>query len=147
MRTAARLTLAFAILAAGCGGATDPSAAARLRLAHARAVWQTHQLHAYHFDYTLQAMVGTPIPQPVRITVQADTVAHVVSLVNGAEGTANYPWPTVDTLFVRAEQALGDNDPPASITYDATLGYPTSISAPSRVPDVGWGISATNLAP
>lgn len=147
MRSPVRLLLAVATLLAACSGSTDPNGFARVELARHRSQWQAAALHSYDFDYQFSAMIASPAPQPVRISVRADTVARVVSVPTGDEVTLVFPWPTIDVLFDRAAQALASPDDRPTITYDAQLGYPTSINALSRVPDAGWSATATNLAP
>lgn len=146
MRQSARLVVALAALLAACGSSNDPNAFARAELSRHRTQWHSAALHDYAYDFQIAANLAPAVTQPVRITVTADHVTRVVNRFSGAEVSITaYPWPTIDDLFDRADQALASGDVLVTITYDATLGYPTHIVVPERTPDSGWSATAGNL--
>ena len=120
---------------ASCTSATSPAGRIYVLREH-RAQWRAAGIHAYAFNLQTQAMLSGP---PVRIEVRADTVARVVNRATGAELTVR-DWPTVDSLFVSAEDLLrGDNYHP-TIRYAPRLGYPVEIDAASDIPDAGYSV-------
>lgn len=145
IRTLASVVVA-AVTAAACDSSTSPPAGDRLaELAQAEAKWNGRGLHDYLFDY--QSRLGGAI-EAARIYVNADSVAAATDSETGKALSLDpgYPWPTVDSLFARARAALASRGVDASVSYDATLGYPTRIDiSPVMAAPGGSSSRASNL--
>jgi hypothetical protein len=92
-----------------------------------KALWQTHNPHNYQFRLTM-TICAKCVPRGVAaVTIHADTIDAVVA------DSASYPpvliqsVPTVDTLFVRIQNAIDHRYEKINITYDEIMGYPTVI--------------------
>jgi hypothetical protein len=139
--------VAAAVIAATCDSSTAPPAGDRLaELAQSESKWKGQGLHDYFFDYHSQ--FGGAIAA-ARIYVNADSVAAAMDSVTGKELSHDpgHAWPTVDSLFARARAALASTGVDASVSYDATLGYPTriDISPVMATPAGGSSSRASNL--
>jgi len=132
----------LAVVLIGCNSIDeDLNTAERLRLALNRQKWSAQAVHNYSFDYNLSAMIFT---HPLRIDVRADTVNRVTDRDTGAI-YSNGGAPTIDSLFSSIESLLSDRNNKPVIEYDGQVGYPTSIDAPSNIPDTGYSITVTNF--
>jgi uncharacterized protein DUF6174 len=144
------------IAVAACG----PNRAARRELAQHRATWRAHALHDYSFDYRRQCFFCTAEEgDSVRIHVQGDSVARVVSRSSGApiRPREGVQWPTIEGLFDLADATMRAKNTTFSVRYDSTLGYPVELStSPTNVTDAGMshrignlraGVDATPTAP
>lgn len=125
-----------AAVAAGCDSATSPRDELARSLALHESQWRAAALHAYAFDYYSSDMVKT---SSVRIEVQGDTVARVVASETGTE-VSRAGWPTMDSLFVRAHNAIGSGQYPLILSYDAQRGFPTRIAVGSSVPAYAFDV-------
>lgn len=130
-----------AAVAAGCNSPTSPRDQVARGLAQRETQWKAAAVHAYAFDYDDSATVNKT---PVRIEVQADTVARVVARETGAE-LSRAGWPTIDTLFVRAHAVVGNGQYQVLISYDTQYGFPTRITASSSVPDSWFSVRVSNF--
>lgn len=130
-----------AAVAAGCDSPTSPRDQIARALAQRETQWRAAAIHAYAFDYDDSATVNKT---PVRIEVQGDTVARVVARETGAE-LSRAGWPTIDSLFVRAHDVIGDSQYQVLISYDAQRGFPTRITANSSVPDSWFSLRVSNF--
>jgi hypothetical protein len=128
-------------VAAGCNSPTSPRDQVAQGLAQREAQWRAAAIHAYAFDYDDSATVNKT---PVRIEVQGDTVARVVDRGSGAV-LSRAGWPTIDSLFVRAHDVVGDSHYQVLISYDAQLGFPTRLTASSSVPGSWFSLRVSNF--
>jgi hypothetical protein len=81
-------------------------------------------------------------PGPVTVEVTQGQVSRVVVISTGAE-IATGGWYTIDELFDR----LRSTTVPASVTFDARLGYPRRIEICSVADDSGSIYTASTLSP
>ena len=142
VRALAKISLiGGAAVAAGCNSPTSPRDQLLRALTQHETQWRSAAIHAYAFDYDANSMVTAP---PVRIEVQGDTVARVVARETGAE-LSRAGWPTIDSLFVRAHDAIGNGQYQILISYDPQRGFPTRIAANSSVPDTWFDLRVSNF--
>jgi hypothetical protein len=128
-------------VAAACSSPTSPRDQIARGLAQRETQWRAAAIHAYAFDYDDSATVNKT---PVRIEVQGDTVARVVARESGADMSLA-GWPTIDSLFVRAHDVVGNSQYQVLISYDTQLGFPTRITANSSVPDSWFSLRVSNF--
>lgn len=147
MNVSAVLVVA-ALVVGACESSTRPGMVDLAALAQREAQWQGQELHDYSFEYHYE-FAGAM--EAVRITVRSDTVASVVDLQTDSTLSldARYGWPTVDSLFARARQALASTDVDVVVSYDSRLGYPTRIDVSPLVSTPAGGSSsrASDLQP
>jgi hypothetical protein len=148
MKTLQRASLFVLTVLSACAYSAGPADDLSNELSSRHEQWESLRIHDYGFDYRVVPGFVQPSPafDAVHIEVRADRIVSVVKLESGAPVTSG-SWPTVDSLFVAAEQAIaggehGDGTSSARIAYDAHYGFPTSIT--SGVPDVG-GAEASGL--
>ena len=141
VRTVQRASLFVLTVLSACAHAAGPTDDLRNELSAHESQWRSLRIHDYGFDYRAIPGFVQPGPafDPVHIEVRSDRIVSVVNRETGAPVTSGW-WPTVDSLFVAADQAIaagehGDGTSSARITYDALYGYPTSVA--SGIPDVG----------
>lgn len=135
----------FLLLAAGACTSINDSVTdtALLQLNTNRERWQSQEIDDYSFDYDFAAMIQT---RPLHIEVRSDTVNHVTDRVTG-ETLPNPGNPTVDSLFARVSSLITHPSNGIRVQYNAAFGFPESITSDSNVPDTGYTITVTNLAP
>lgn len=134
-------------LAAGCGG-TAPSPSAREEFLAAFALWQSHDVQDYHYEF--QFVCGECLPEwthPRRIRVDAGVITQVADLVTAQVTTIDDRSATIYQLFLDIQQTLDARPHRFSATYDPELGYPTSVSVDLRanLQDDEFGYVARNL--
>jgi hypothetical protein len=147
-RTFATIVVATMAVAA-CDSSTAPPSEARFpELTRQESKWKSQGLHDYLFDYQHQ-FAGAA--QAARIYVTGDSVVGATDITTGSALSLDQSsaWPTVDSLFARARAALASKDVKVSVTYDASLGYPTSIdiSPVMATPAGGSSSRASELQP
>jgi hypothetical protein len=147
MRIRTLAVVVAALIAVDCDSSTaPPSGALPVDLAQAESKWKSQEVHDYFFDFHHQ--FGGAI-EAARIYVSSDNVAAAVDSATGKDLPLDpgLAWPTVDSLFARARAALESKDVEVSVSYDATLGYPTHIdvSPAAATPAGGSSTSASNL--
>ncbi len=124
------------IVAIACGACKDESTSPRPSDPHAR--WRSFNIH----NYSVVQTRGCFCPrggEPMRITVNADTVVSVVSLWDGTqlspvEASAYY---CIDTLFAAVEHFAGDS---IVVRYDPTFGYPAHVDIEPQLHPVDGGV-------
>jgi hypothetical protein len=110
---------------------TDPGgrSAESLDLARNRQRWTSARLHDYEFDYQLLCFCAPDATEPVHIVVRGDVIVSVVRSRDGLPAVTKYGgWPRVDELFSDVERRLEQPVARLDVTYDATFGYPRSIT-------------------
>jgi hypothetical protein len=143
MRIRTFATIAVAVMvAAVCDSSTAPPSGSRLaELVRQESKWESQGLHDYLFDYEYQFAGAIEAAQ---IYVSDDSVAAAVDPATGKELPLDQgiAWPTVDSLFARAREAIASKAVDVSVAYDATLGYPTRIDISLVVATPAGGSSA-----
>ena len=119
-------SLLVALLTMGCG-VFDPRPSDPLaELAVHRERWQRLAIRDYDYDVTY-ANEWFP-PKSVRIEVRDGNVTRVTDRSTGEIILAN-GWPTVDSLFARAERNLREPERVVELRYDPLQHYPTLLTA------------------
>lgn len=127
MRLAGAL-FGLVLLVEGCSDPTSPEEA---RLTAAQRRWEAARPASN--SYTMQQRVVCFCitgATPFQVTVTSGTVTRAVNLTTG-ESTSVAPqtqFRTIDQLFARAREGLARQGVVTSIVFDATLGYPTTLS-------------------
>ena len=142
MKTGIVGAVIVAVVLSACH-ATDESRiqAELLQLSENRQKWDAQAIQDYSFDYDKVAMIFT---RPVHIEVVGGNVSRVTDRGSGAV-YSNAGVPTVDSLFAEIDRAIAEPNEHLLAEYDATLGYPTTITLGSNIPDTGLSQSITNL--
>lgn len=134
------------------GACTDPTGPEEARLTAAQRRWESTRPASN--SYTMQQRVVcfcVTGATPFQVTVTSGTVARAVNLTNGESmaPTLLSIFRTVDELFAEAREGLKREGVVKSLAFDATLGYPTTLSLdplPNAVDDEVTYITS-NLTP
>ena len=112
-------------LAAACGDSTGPD---NVQFVLNRAKWESQGPSTYAFEYQRASCECTPeMVQRVRITVVNGQVTAVDNVETGAPVTFPTFQITIDSLFTDLAGALQQKPYRFTATYDALLGYPTTV--------------------
>jgi protein-S-isoprenylcysteine O-methyltransferase Ste14 len=119
--------LALAAIVSACS--SPFSSREVLELAEAREQWSARGFADYVFETEHRCTFCRPEETgPVRITVTVGAIASVI-LIETGESVSPTPWYTIEQmhqLIPTFDDQEGVED--VEVTYDPTLGYPTSIS-------------------
>jgi hypothetical protein len=139
-----------AVLAFGAcsDAATAPTAKVQWDLLSNRARWRAQHLDDYTFEYSRYCFCGMDVTSV--LVVVRDGV--VVAATNPDDSPVRYSLsllPTVNDLFDAIDRAARSNPDFIEVTYDASRGYPTSISVDYKyqVADDEIGQVARQLRP
>ena len=143
------LTLAAALTASAAVGCSDELAGPRSDLRDARATWSRTGPASY--EYVYHELCFCAIVEPVRITVTEDRVT-AASFVETGEPLSEdqVSWmPTVDDLFDRLEDVLGQDPVQYSVDFDPDMGYPSeaSVDISRQIADEEFSFTAYDLVP
>lgn len=127
MRLAGAL-LGLALLSGGCSDPTGPEEA---RLTAAQRRWETARPASN--SYTMQQRVicfCVTGASTFQVTVTAGVITRAVNVTTGESMSMALLsiFRTVDQLFTQAREGLARNGVVQSMAFDATLGYPTTLS-------------------
>ncbi len=149
-------SIAGALLLAACeiSGLVGPEDFRRL--ANAEAQWKARPFADYSYEIKISCFCPPEIGQWTRVTVPNGTVVDAVVVAPDPR----YPitnvqfWEPIDSLFVDLRRTMSDEGSRTYLeaiiaTYDATLGFPTSIEyrAKANVIDGGSLFSVRNVQP
>jgi hypothetical protein len=129
----------------GCG---DPFGPELSDLDQARSNWSAAHLSQYEFDfiqYCGECPVGLGVPYHVRVF--SDGSITMTDIQAGSNPPDYVERPTVPGLFGKIETTLRNNPSTFRAEYDATLGYPKTVSVDpiKNAIDDEWGVSVSNL--
>jgi len=114
-------------------------------LAH-RAVWDTHALTDYSYQYELTGFYINYAGHPIRLNVRRDTVQSAVFVATGLPVPGSQAaFPTIDALFDQAEAAALGHSLNA-VVYDPRLGFPIRMDL-AGPPDASGSVLASDLQP
>jgi hypothetical protein len=126
------------------------------RLAEAKQLWLARSFTDYTYEIRTSCFCPPEVSQWARVEVRSGAVVDV----NAVDPDPNFPittlsyWQPIDTLFADIERAIADNGftsvyARVDVTYDAQLGFPTSIDYVSKpnIADAGASISVRNVVP
>lgn len=135
--------MALVVLAA----CSDEPAGPRSDLRAARAMWDRSGPSSYEYVYHMSCFCA--IVEPVRIVVEADSVAEAFFVDDGQPlPPEQVAWmPAVDDLFDRLEDVLGQDPVEYSAEFDAQLGYPTAatVDVSRQIADEEFSFTASDL--
>lgn len=142
-----RLALLALLALPGCSG-TEPSQSERERFLAAFALWQSHDLQSYHYEF--QFLCGECLPEwnhLRRIRVDGGIVTQVADLVTTELIAIDERSATIYKLFEDIQLTLDANPWRFTATYHPTLGYPLTVSVDLRqsVQDDEFAYVAQNL--
>lgn len=112
----------------GCSSPLDSNE--QLAWAQARDRWTARGLADYTFETRHDCFCPPEITGPVRITVHQGTISSVTILESGLLLASSdlVHWYTIEQLFDRIRAtAVQDGIADVAVSYDPTLGYPTSV--------------------
>jgi hypothetical protein len=111
-----------------------------------RAEWEAHGITSYSYEYERTGVLVSYANHPIRIVVHDGVVDSAVMIETG-EAAPGSPaqWPTVDSLFDRANTAAAGGTL-LGVHFDPQLGYPTQIEFLGPADGSGSEL-ATNLQP
>jgi len=142
------LALLVTVLFAGCSSLTEPRTTRDLAAARAR--WASTAPASYDFTVAPSCFcVGNTRPTTVVVEGGTVTSARYADTGEPVPQAIAQSEPTVDSLFAKIEHALATRDETVDASYDATLGFPLSISfnrAPP-VPDMGFAYFVRDFHP
>ena len=103
------------------------------------------------YAYVYHVLCFCAIVEPVRITVTGDQVV-AASFVESGEALSEQQvsWmPTVDDLFDRLEDVLGQDPVEYSVDFDPDMGYPSraSVDISRQIADEEFSFTAYDLIP
>lgn len=113
------------------GGCNDPTSPEEARLTAAQRRWETTRPASN--SYTMQQRVVCFCitgATPFQVTVTSGTITRAVNLTTGESMSVALLtiFRTVDQLFAQAREGLKREGVVTSIAFDATAGYPTTLS-------------------
>ena len=124
MNRAPAVLLACVLLVGGCGP-TKTLTASPTDLASARARWAAVGPDAYTMTLSRSCFCPEEYRGPYRVSVRGGTVTRVE--MNGQTLPADRAL-SVEALFALLEDATARPAERIDVTYDARLGYPTSVA-------------------
>lgn len=94
------------------------------------AVWTQKNLANYTYKFNWSCFCPPDYTAPVQILVQAGKITEIADAMTGQKlDAARFKdYRTIDGLFDFIQDAINRNADSIQATYDATLGYPTSVS-------------------
>ena len=129
--------------AVGCSGSTDPQTD---QVTRQRAVWASHNLSRYSYDYELTGFFTNFTGRVIRLVVVGDTVRSAVFAATGESVPGPLVWfPIVDSLFAQASRAA-ENHSLTAIEFDPQLGYPVRMDL-AGPPDASGSVFAIHVQP
>ena len=132
-----------ALLLAGCH---DPTSVQASELAQRRALWASHGLTSYEYDYRLTGFFIQFAGDRIHLVVRDGAVQSATDLTTGQSLTVSPGrWPTIDDLFDQAE-AAANAGALTRVLFDGQLDYPNEIDV-SGPPDASGSVFAAGLAP
>jgi len=138
-----------ALLAAALSGCSDPIGPRAEALQEARSLWESGGHDDYAFRYELFCFC--PVEGPVDIWIEADSVAAATVVRTGEPVPVGQlsMYPTIDELFDRLEESLGQDPVQFDIEYDAEVGYPSSgsIDISVQIADEEYSFTVENFNP
>lgn len=127
MRRAGAL-LGLVLLVGGCGDPTGPEEA---RLTAAQRRWEATRpaSNSYSMQQRVVCFCITGATS-FQVTVTAGTITRAVNVTTGEAMSVTLLtiFRTVDQLFTQAREGIGRDGVVISMAFDATLGYPTTLS-------------------
>ena len=127
MRLAGAL-LGMSLLVGGCSDPTNPE---ETRLTAAQRRWDAARSWLNSYGMQQQVMCFCPnAATSYRVTVTAGSITRAVNLTTGESMSviSLTMFRTVDQLFTQAREGLKRDGVVQSMAFDATLGYPTTLS-------------------
>ena len=126
----------------------DHTQAAR-DVAAQKARWAAVGPQSYRYSY--EQFCNCPWSGEILVTVTDRVITSAVTVADNSVIPADrYQYlDTVDQAFTRIENAIANNAARLTVTYDATLGYPTAFSVDQhlQVMDDEYGAHIWNLVP
>ena len=126
------------------------------RLTEAKQRWVSRPFADYTYEIRTSCFCPPEVNQWTRVEVRNDVVVDV----DPVDPNTNFPittlsyWQPIDTLFADIERAISETGfssiyARVDVTYDAQLGFPTSIEYVSKptIADAGASISVRNVIP
>jgi len=146
-RLSCALALCLAFGAGGCGD--DPVSPDAAAMAAARARWESNRPDAYEYLYRMSCFCPPQVLETARVRVEDGQVSDVY-LVDSDAPAPPETWDlydTIDGLFDRLAADLGRGPAAFEVTYDATLGYPTSaaVDISEQIADEEYSFTASDL--
>ncbi|MDP2470441.1 MAG: DUF6174 domain-containing protein [Candidatus Palauibacterales bacterium] len=135
--------------AAGCGD--EPLGPEAKSLATARARWESAGLEDYAYTYRMSCFCPPQLLENARVSVSEGKVSAVQLLESDipAPPETYDVYATIDDLFDRLARDLASDPAVFEVTYDASLGYPTSarIDISEQIADEEYSFAASDLVP
>jgi hypothetical protein len=141
--------IAWAFAIYGCSSPFPPGEL--FELEDARRKWEARGFADYTFETRHDCFCLPEDVGPVRITVR-DGVMTEVTMIETGQPVSSSRWYTIEQLYDRIPGfAAADGVDDVAVQYDATLGYPISVSVSFEegILDAGslYTISAVTPAP
>ena len=125
-----RVAVLLPVLALALGGACTNSSGPGAGLTANRMKWDANKPAEYTYQLQISCFCLRELVEPVRISVQGETVESVVSVATGEPLTpehAAYFQITIDSLFNWVAEAAGGAADEVTAAYDPALGYPRDV--------------------
>jgi hypothetical protein len=112
------------------------------------ALWESYEEASDSYWYTIQVFCFCfqEYGSPKRIVVENNTIVSTTDIATG-ELVEQFTYETVPELFGRIQRSIDGYDVSIQVSYDETLGYPTSISTNPEynIADAGITIETSNV--
>jgi len=117
------------LMSVGCSITEPGRSRDDVELSRNRERWATARVHDYEFDYQLLCFCAPEATEQVHIVVRGDQISAVTRTRDGLPALNQFGhWPTVSDLFDDVQQQIERKADRIDVAYDATYGYPKSIS-------------------
>jgi hypothetical protein len=154
MMSVMALTTSATLAACDSSGIAGPGDVRRL--SEAKALWASRPFTNYTYEIRTSCFCPPEVTQWARVEVRNGAVVDV----DAVDADPAFPittlsyWTPIDTLFSDIERALSSGGfssvyARVDVTYDAQLGFPTSIEyvAKPNIADAGASISVRSVVP
>ena len=148
MRALHRRNVVFALMAvsASVGCTTDPTSPfwAANRLSGAEARWRNANLTNYSFISGVSCECLPDYATRLRVTVRQGRVTVVSDVRTGAARPVTYRQ-TMDSIFAKVRQEIEERPERLNVVYDATLGFPHTLTYGTPENDGGGTITVDSV--
>ena len=134
----------FSSLIAGCS--TDPNSPfwASAKLDTALRHWRGANLTNYSFRSSVSCFCPSEFIVPMRVTVRGGRVTDVVDAATGVSHPTDWRQ-SIDSVFSLVRREIRERPERLEVTYDATLGYPRTLTYGTPENDGGGYISIDSV--
>lgn len=140
---------AILFLVGACSfGSTSPDERKLAELRYNQRVWNDARVRDYDFYFQMSCFCPAEWVRTRQVSVRGGVVTAVADSATGGPipFLTNERQPTIDSLFVQAEQAIRTEDAKAEVRFARPLGYPEYVSlVRERVADGDWTVEVRGL--